>query len=262
MDILHQLASPHVDNADENATTLAVNSGADVDKTIDSLHATAIASGTFADDGAIDSINAATDSLDAMVKACEAVGASGNHGAVSDGAADLQKTMGDRVGASYVCASSGTPPPPSKFAGRQRRWIDTGCLVREISIILVAFLVSIAVVSVMRPYAPAAPTEPTKPAFATIYYMPKRGATVATATATPTPSPKPCWCRFSDDSNEGMSTGHLVGTDCVCQVAAKPSQQSSDTTDQATPRVKAVLALLLFLLALAILMEVSNCNPM
>lgn len=158
--------------------------------------------------------------------------------------------MGQRRASSGVHLSSAI-----KAIGPKRPWVDAACIGREISIVLVALVVSIAVVSVMRPHPAATETAP--PATVGFYYVPKRAVT----TPTPSPSPEPCWCRFAD-SDEGMTEGQLIGPDCVCRNAADSAHRSLDATNQTTSGVKSMLAFMAFLLALAFLMEVSGCNPL
>ncbi|AJF96978.1 hypothetical protein TW95_gp0244 [Pandoravirus inopinatum] len=157
--------------------------------------------------------------------------------------------------------------PVPRAAVPKRPWIDAACLGREISSVFIALVVSIVVVSIMRPHAVVTETTPSATASAAYYYyVPKQPA----STPTPVPSPEPCWCLFSNNADEGLSKGQLVGTDCVCHVAVESAQPSLDgddgsraPADRVTLADRVVLALAVPLLVLLLIpMAILTGCPM
>ncbi|BCU03159.1 hypothetical protein [Pandoravirus japonicus] len=63
---------------------------------------------------------------------------------------------GKRGDVGGTCASSSARVPATKAVASKRPWIDAACLVRQILIVIVAFVISVIVVSVMRPQPPLA----------------------------------------------------------------------------------------------------------
>ncbi|AVK75422.1 hypothetical protein pqer_cds_1000 [Pandoravirus quercus] len=269
MDIDRIVGLPHVNNAVINVTARTTGdamdtqgdaTGTDNDVSMDTNRGAAtdaVINDTTGDSVAVKgAIAAGQDDSNAAKEAdCKPVAAhavKGNTGEI--------RTPPDR-------APSGVQSSPvPRAAVPKRLWIDVACLAREISIVFVAIVVSIVVISIMRPHAIVTETAPSATASAAYYYyVPKQ----PTSTPTPVPSPEPCWCLFSNNADEGLSKGHLVGTDCVCHVAVESPQPSLDggdgsraLADRITLVDTVVLAMTISLLVLLIPMAILTGCPM
>lgn len=153
---------------------------------------------------------------------------------------------GKRGDVGGTCASSSARVPATKAVASKRPWIDAACLVRQILIVIVAFVISVIVVSVMRPQPPLAEGPGGSDPLPFPVDHPGRVASTLSSSTAPCPSIR--------DEHGSVLTGRSVGNYCVYQFAAA-TPQPAPGPDTPEPRRTVLLiltgAILVILVAIA-----------
>nr|UMO79219.1 hypothetical protein [Pandoravirus belohorizontensis] len=145
-----------------------------------------------------------------------------------------------------TCALSSACAPATKVVVSKRPWIDTACLARQVLVVLVAFVVSIVVVSVMRPQS----TLPAGPGGSSVLPCPVDHPDQVA----PTPSSSTAPCPSIRDERGSVLTGLSVGKHCLYRFTADVSQPAPepDTTEPRHTMLLILIGAILVILVAAV----------